>query len=30
MRFGLELAKTPGEVYVSAIYTGSRPKLARA
>jgi hypothetical protein len=30
MRFGPELAKTPGEVYVSAIYAGSRPKLAKA
>ena len=30
MRFGLGLAKAPGEVYVSAIYAGSRPKLATA
>jgi hypothetical protein len=30
MRFGLELAPTPGEVYVSALYSGSRPKLAGA
>jgi hypothetical protein len=29
MRFGPELAKTPGEIYVSAIYAGGRPGLAR-
>jgi hypothetical protein len=29
LQFGLELAKTPGQTYVNAIYTGSRPKLAK-
>jgi len=28
LQFGPELAKTPGQTYVDAIYSGSRPKLA--
>jgi hypothetical protein len=30
MRFGLELGKIPGKVYVNAIYAGSAPRLTSA